>query len=173
MINFIKKILSVWTYNQVRVETNSITIFNTDSLMDLPESANTDIQSNVLPDSSYAEVQTKSLCKLFKITLKKIFCINSSDMDNTPQNVIEENMMNNLDPSQNITANELMSESSESSVQILAKVYDLMDEFSFGQAFSQPNAVFDHKLIDGIHQYFICYSDTLLSVNPDLINPFI
>jgi hypothetical protein len=169
--------LSVQTYNQVRAQTESLTIFNTESLIDLPDSANidTDIQSNVLPDSLYvdAEVQTKSLWKLFKINLKKLFCINSSDIDNTPQDVIVENTMNNLDPSQNIPANELISESSESNIQELAEVYDLMDEFNFGLAISQQNAVFDHKLIEGIHQYFIYISDTVLSVNPDLINYFI
>jgi hypothetical protein len=166
MRNF-KNFLSVQTYNQVRAETESLTIFNTDSLIDLPESTYIDtdsvIQSNVLPDGLYvgAEVQTKSLWKLFKINLKKLFCINSSGTDITPQDVIVENAMNNLDPSQNIPANEL------------AEVYDLMDEFSFGLAISQQNAEFVHKLIEGIHQYFIIYSDTVLSVNPDLINHFI
>jgi len=164
--------LSVQTYNQLGAHTESLTIFNTDSIIDLPESANIDIQSNVLPDSLHvdAEVQTKSLWKLFKKSLKKLFCINSSDT------------------SQNIPVNDVISESSESNVQelveasdhisefnvqVLAKVYDIMDDFNFGLAISQPNAIFDHKLIDGIHQYFICYSDTLLSVNPDLINYFI
>jgi hypothetical protein len=168
---------SVQTYNQVRAHTESLTIFNTDSLIDLPDSTyiDTDIQSNVLPNSFYvdAEVQTKSLWKLFKIKIKKLFCINSSGIDITPQDVIVENTMNNLEPSQNIPANELISESSESNIQELAEVYDLMDEFNFGLAISQQNAVFDHKLIEGIHQYFIYYSDIVLSVNPDLINYFI
>jgi hypothetical protein len=187
--------LSVQTYNQVGLQTESITIFNTQSLIDLPESANigTDVQSNVLPDSLHVDavVQNKSLWKLIKISLKKIICINSSDIDRTPQDVIEGNTMNNLDPSQNIPANAVISESSESNVQELVEasnhiselsesnvqelvnVYDIMDNFSFGLAYSQPNAIFDHKFIEGIHHYFICYSDTILSVNPDLINYFI
>ena len=135
--------------------------------MDLPESSYTDFQPNVLsantdtnfqpnvlPNSLDVEVQTKSLWKLFKISLKKLFCINSSDIDRTPQ---VENMMNNLNPSQ----------------EIIAKVYDIMDDLNYGIAFSQPNAIFDYAFLDGVHQYFISYSDTLLSVNPELINCFI
>jgi len=135
--------LSVQIYNQVG---ESLTIFNTNSILDLPESsyAATNIQTNVLPDGSHvdAKVQTKSLWKLFKKTLKKLICINDSDI--TPQDVIN-----------------------ESNVQELVEAYDI------GQAFSQTNAIFDYKFIDGIHQYFISYSDTILSVNPDLINYFI
>jgi hypothetical protein len=156
--------LSVQTYNHNQVE-----LINTESLMDLPGSANTDInfqhnvlsantdtnfQPNVLPNSLDVEVQTKSLWKLFKISLKKIICINSSDIDRTPQ---VENMMNNLNPSQ----------------EIIAKVYDIMDSLNFGLAISQPNAIFDHAFLDGVDQYFISYSNTLLSVNPELINCFL
>lgn len=156
--------LSVQTFNQVGVQ--SLSLINSDSIIDLPESAY--IQTNGVPANFHAEVQTKSLWKLFKKSLKKFFCLNSSDI--TPQDVRVENMINNLEPSQDIPANGVIS---ESNVQELAKVYDIMDNFNFGQAFSQTNAIFDHKLIDGIHQYFICYSDILLSVNPDLINPFL
>src|ERR1700735_2956137 len=91
----LKNCLSVQTYNQVRAQTESFTNFNTESLIDLPDSAyiDTNIQSNVLPDSLHvgAEVQTKSIWKLFKINLKKLFCINSSGVDITPQDVIVEN----------------------------------------------------------------------------------
>ena len=171
--------LSVQTFNQVGVQTESLSLINTDSIIDLPES--TYIQTNVLPDNFHAEVQTKSLWKLFKKSLKKFFCLNSSDI--TPQDVRVENMINNLEPSQDIPTNDVISEInvqgsveasiSESNILELAKVYDIMDDFNFGLAMSQTNAIFDHKLIDGIHQYFICYSDTLLSVNPDLINYFL
>lgn len=173
LIKYFNKDLFVQTYNQVGVQADSVTIFNTESLVDIPESGNigTVIQSNVLPDSLHAEVHTNFLWKLIKKSLKKIICMNSSDR--TPQDVIGGNTMNNLDPSQNIPANTEISESSVSNAQELAlKVYDIMDEFNFGIAFSQPNAIFDHKIIEGIHQYFICYSDTLLSVSPDLINFF-
>jgi len=61
--------LSVQIYNPVSVQTESLTVFNTESLIDISESVDigTDIQSNVLPDSLHvdAEVQTKSLWKLF------------------------------------------------------------------------------------------------------------
>ena len=166
--------LSVQIYNPVSVQTESLTVFNTESLIDISESVDigTDIQSNVLPDSLHvdAEVQTKSLWKLFKKSLKKLFCINSSDI--TPQEVIVRNNVNNLDPSQNTPTNDVISESSESIVQELVEAYDIMDNLSYGIAFSQPNAIFNHNIIDGIHQYFICYSDITLSVNPDLINFF-
>jgi hypothetical protein len=171
--------LSVQTFNQVRVQTESLSIINTDSIIDLPESAY--IQTNVLPNNYHAEVQTKSLWKLFKKSLKKIFCLNSSDI--TPQDVRVENMINNLEPSQDIPANNVISESnvqelveasnSDSNILELAKVYDIMNDFDFGHAISQTNAIFDHYFIDGIHQYFIIYSDTFLSVNPDLINCFL
>lgn len=170
MKNF-NNILSVCTFKQVEEQTRSL--INSNSVIDLPESSY--IQTNVLPNNLHAEVQTKSLWKLFKLSLKKTFCLNSSDM--TPQNVRVENV------SQNIPTNEVISDSniqelveasiSESNIQNLAKVYDIMDEFNFGLAFSQANAIFDCKFIDGIHQYFICISDTLLSVNPELINYFI
>jgi|HubBroStandDraft_2_1064218.scaffolds.fasta_scaffold43828_3 hypothetical protein len=175
----LKNCLSVPTNNQVQVraQTESFTIFNTDSLIDLPDSTyiDNDIQSNVLPNVNivHAEVQTKSLWKLFKINLKKLFCINSSGNDITPQDVTVANMVNNLDPSQNNSTNDLISESSESNIQEIAKSYDLKDEFNFGLAISEQNAVFDHKFIEGIDQYFISYNDIVLSVDPDLITLFI
>jgi hypothetical protein len=148
-------LLSVVTSQQVEVQTDSVTIFNTESLRNISEPA---IQSA----PGVQEVQTKSLCKFLKKTkclnkiLKKTICMDSSD--------IEGNTMNNLDPSQNIPAN---------ANEVLGKVFDIMDDLNFGLAFSQPNAIFDHLFTNGIHEYFIKYSDIILSVNPDLISTYI
>jgi hypothetical protein len=143
------------------VKSEATTRFNTQSIIDLPQSsfanananANANFQTNVLPEGNLvdAEVQAKSFWKLFKNSLKKFFCINDSD----------------------IPVNDVISELSESNVQELTNTYNIMDEFNYGQAFSQTDATFYHVLIDGINQYYICYSDTFLSVNPDLINNFI
>lgn len=179
-MNLILFTMNNFNNNLSVVKSEATTRFNTESIIDLPESsytnadanANANFQTNVLPDGYHvdAEVQTKSFWKLFKKSLKKYFCINDSDI--TPQDVRVENMINNLDPSQNIPVNNVISELSESNVQELTK-YNIMDEFSFGQAFSQTGATFHHTFVDGINQYFIAYSDTLFSVNPDLINYFI
>ena len=149
--------------------------FNTSSIVDLQDSANTHSQPDLLPNNFHvdAEVQTKTLWKLFKNSLKNLFCINSSDIDRTPQDVRVENMVNNLEAPQNIQANEVINESSESNVQEIAKGFDITDNFKFGQAISQENAVFDHKLIDSINHYYITYGDTVLSVCPELIEYFI
>jgi hypothetical protein len=180
--------LSVQTYNEVGVQTESLTIFNTESTIDLPESTyvDTNIQTNVLPDGSHvnAEVQTKSLWKLFKKTLKNLFCINDSDI--SANDVINESdipandVINESDISANdvisdsdISANDVISESSESGAQELLRTYDIMDDLDFAEAISQTKAILEHILMDGIDQYFISYSDTILSVNPDLINLFL
>lgn len=142
------------------VSSEAVTRLNTESLMDLPESSYVDaiadananaianIQTNDLPQAHHvdAEVQTKSLSfwKLIKKSLKKIICIDDSAI--TPQDV---------------------------RVEELTQTYDIMDNNQYGQAFSQTGATFDHAFVDGIHQYFIMYSDIILTVNPELINPFL
>ena len=72
-----------------------------------------------------------------------------------------------------VEVSDMIYENSESNVQGLVHCYDIMDEYSYGQAISQPNAIFDHIEVNSIHQYYIYISDIILSVNPDLINCFI
>jgi len=147
-MNLILFTMNNFNNNLSVVRSEATTRLNTQSIIDLPHSsyvnANADIQTNVFPQAYHAEVQTKSFWKLFKKSLKKFFCINNSDI--TPQDVRVENVINHLVPSQNIPVNE---------------------------AFSQTDATFGHSLIDGVNQYFICYGDTFLSVNPDLISNFL
>jgi hypothetical protein len=206
--------LSVQTYSQVSVQSESSAYFNPESFLALQgssstdtdfqpnvlpnnlqdsSSTDTDFQPNVLPNNLHvdAEVQTKSLWKLFKQSLNKLFCHNSSDIDRTPQDVVLENTMNNLDPSQNIPANEVISRSSESNLQnvvdnevisrssesnlqnVVDRFYDIMDDFSFAQAINHPESLFDYTLIDSVYQYVIYINNTILTVNPDIINPFL
>jgi hypothetical protein len=184
-------------YKEVGVQTESLvnTIPNKDPISELPESTYPCIQPNDLPSYVDAEVQTKSLWEL----LKEIFSMNDSYSDSysysdsvrSSTNVRVEKWMDNLDPSQSIPASDVVSgssesniqelievsdliyENSESNIQGLIEVYDLMNSSSFGQAFSQPNAIFDHIEINSIHHYFIFINDLILSVNPDLITCFI
>lgn len=121
---------------------------NTESIIDLPHSAyiynNTNIQTNVLPQA--IPINTEVQTKSFWKLFKKSLkkFFCINDSDITPQEVRVENV-----------------------------TYNIMDEFNFGQAFSQTDATFCHSLIDGVNQYFICIGDTFLSVNPDLINIFL
>jgi hypothetical protein len=164
----LKKNLSLQQYNQEER-------FNTSSILDLQDPANTHSQPNLLPNNFHvdAEVQTKTLWKLFKNSLKNLFCINSSDIDRTSQDVRVENMVNNLEASQNIQANEVINESSESNVQEIAKGFDITDKLKLNQILDKKNAIFDHNFIDGIEHIYVKYGDTVLSVCPDLVEYFV
>jgi hypothetical protein len=183
-------------YKEVGVQTESLV--NTspciDSISELPKSTYPCIQPNVLPDSIHvdAEVQTNSfLWDLFKSWFHKTFSINVSDIVRSPTDVKVENWMNKLDTSQSMSASDVISgssgsniqnlvevsdliyDNSESDLQELVSLYDIMDYTNYGNAMSHPDALFDHILVNNIHQYFIYINEFILSVNPDLINPFI
>ena len=112
------KHLTVQTHNQVGAQTGSsesLQMFNTESLTNLPESANIDYRmesdyvpyhyhvgakSDGLPNILDAKVQTKSLWKLFKKGLKKFFC-NEPSQDNAFSNQIaESNVQDNASSNQ-------------------------------------------------------------------------
>jgi hypothetical protein len=59
----------------------------------------------------------------------------------------------------------------ESNLEELISIYDINDHSSYGNAISQPDALFSHIIVDSIHQYFIIINDVILSVNPDLMPP--
>jgi hypothetical protein len=119
------KHLTVQTHNQVGAQTGSsesLQMFNTESLTNLPESANIDsrmesdyvpyhyhvgAKSDGLPNILDAEVQTKSLWKLFKKGLKKFFC-NEPSQDNAFSNQIAES---------NVQDNAFSNQIAESNVQ--------------------------------------------------------
>ena len=151
------------------------------------------IKPNISPDRFHvdAEVQTKSLWELIKEFLNEFLGINGSDLVSSSTDDKVENWLKNLDPSQNIPANDVISgssnsnlqnlvevsdlicENSESNVQGLSTFYDIMDSSHYGQVISHPNAIFDHIEVNSIHHYFIFINDIFYSVNPDLINCFI
>ena len=177
------KHLTVQTHNQVGAQTGasgSLQMFNTESLTNIPESANidSDIQSNYLPYQSNvgaqsdslpnildAEVQTKSLWKLFKKGLKKFFCIELSQ-DNASSNQIAES---------NVQDNASSIYDSAESLQQIAQNYDIMDSSSFAEAVNQASSTFsfDYISLNGIDTYVLIISNNILSVNPDLITPFL
>jgi hypothetical protein len=139
------------------------------------------------PISELSESTNSFLWDLFQVWLKKLYGINGSDIVRKPTDLKVVNWLYNLNPSQSIPSSNIISSSSESnivevsdliydnseSVLELVSLYDIMDYTHYGQAISQPNAIFDHIIVNNIHQYFIFINDIILSVNPDLINPFI
>jgi hypothetical protein len=221
------KHLTVQTHNQVGAQTGasgSLQMFNTESLTNIPESANidSDIQSNYLPYQSNvgaqsdslpnildAEVQTKSLWKLFKKGLKKFFCIELSQDNASSNQIAESNLQDNASSiyesaescvQDNASSNQIAEsnvqdnassiyESAEScvqdnassiydsaeSLQQIAQNYDIMDSSSFAEAVNQASSTFsfDYISLNGIDTYVLIISNNILSVNPDLITPFL
>ena len=192
------KHLTVQTHNQVGAQTGasgSLQMFNTESLTNIPESANidSDIQSNYLPYQSNvgaqsdslpnildAEVQTKSLWKLFKKGLKKFFCIELSQ-DNASSNQIAESNLQDNASSIYESAESCVQDNASSiydsaeSLQQIAQNYDIMDSSSFAEAVNQASSTFsfDYISLNGIDTYVLIISNNILSVNPDLITPFL
>jgi hypothetical protein len=192
------KHLTVQTHNQVGAQTGasgSLQMFNTESLTNIPESANidSDIQSNYLPYQSNvgaqsdslpnildAEVQTKSLWKLFKKGLKKFFCIELSQDNASSNQIAESNLQDNAssiyESAESCVQDNASSiyESAES-LQQIAQNYDIMDSSSFAEAVNQASSTFsfDYISLNGIDTYVLIISNNILSVNPDLITPFL
>lgn len=149
------------------------------------------IQPNISPDRFHvdAEVQTKSLWELIKEFINKFLDHNGSDLVRPPTNVRVKNWMSKLDPSQIKPASDEISGSSDSNIQNLVEVsdliyensesnleiitYDIMDYYNYGLTISQSNAIFDHIEVNSIHHYFIIINDLFYSVDPELINCFI
>lgn len=161
-------------YREVGVQTESLvnTAPSTESISELSGSTNS------------------FLWDLFQVWLKKLYGINGTDIVRTPTDVKVVNWLCKLNSSQSIPSSNEISGSSESNIQELVEVsdliydnsesvqelvslYDIMDYTQYGHAISQPNAIFDHIFFNNIHQYFIFINDIILSVNPDLITPFI
>jgi hypothetical protein len=206
------KHLTVQTHNQVGAQTGasgSLQMFNTESLTNIPESANidSDIQSNYLPYQSNvgaqsdslpnildAEVQTKSLWKLFKKGLKKFFCIelsqdnassnqiaesnlqdNASSIYESAESCVQDNASSNQIAESNVQDNASSIYESAESLQQIAQNYDIMDSSSFAEAVNQASSTFsfDYISLNGIDTYVLIISNNILSVNPDLITPFL
>ena len=192
------KHLTVQTHNQVGAQTGSsesLQMFNTESLTNLPESANIDsrmesdyvpyhyhvgAKSDGLPNILDAKVQTKSLWKLFKKGLKKFFC-NEPSQDNAFSNQIaESNVQDNAssiyESAESCVQDNASSiyESAESLLQI-AQNYDIMDSLSYAEAVNQASStyIFDYMTLNGIDTYVLIINNFIYSVNPDLITPFL
>jgi hypothetical protein len=164
--------------------------------MDLPESANINNHFFDLPNNLHvdAEVQTKSLWKLFKKSLKKFFfCEPSQDISasdsiaesnvqdiSAPDHIAESNVQDISAPiyesvESNVQDNASSIYESVESLQEIAQIYDIMDSLSFAEAVNQAplTYVFENFVVSGIDYYNLIIPNAILSINPDLITPFI
>jgi len=166
-------------YKEVGVQTDSLinTQLSMDSISEFPESTYPCIQPNILPDKFHveAEVQTSynSLWELFKDWVWEKYNVLSGSIARTPTEVKVVKWLDNLDPSQSTPSVDVNSVVSESHLQQLVSVYDINDYVGYCNVICQPNAFFNHMVVDSVHQYFIHINDAILTVNPEIINSFI
>jgi hypothetical protein len=163
---FYNNIFTTVQYKEVGVQTESLvnTLPNIDSIPELPENSYPSIEPNILHHvDTGVQTSDKALASLFKDWAYKI----SIDLR-------VGDWINNLDTSQNSPSQDVISGESESNLQELVEVSDLMYDITnhtdFVNMLREPGVEF--TALTETNQYLLTLNDVILSVDPNIVSNF-